>query len=234
MIAIIAAMEKELNALLPKIAIANIEVVAEKTFYVGTFLGKNVVIAKSGIGKVNAAITAAILMQKYDIEYLINTGIAGGVLPSKSGDIVVSSAVAYSDVDLTKIDSTLAFGQMDGESLCVHPHPELLAFSQKILSEDHISHRVGTIVSGDCFLTSIQALQPIMAVVPNVIACEMEGMAIALTAKHFHVPFIIIRGISDVIDAPSQLLDYFEVSEKIAKKTTDFILRFLGAFSWKK
>ena len=90
MIAIIAAMDKELNTLLDALTVASIEVFADKTFYVGTLNGKEVVIAKSGIGKVNAAVTTAILLQRYEIDYLINTGVAGGVLPSQSQDIVIA------------------------------------------------------------------------------------------------------------------------------------------------
>lgn len=227
MIAIIAAMDKELNALLDALATSEIQSVADKTFYLGTIAGKDVVIAKSGIGKVNAAVTTALLLDRFEVTCLINTGLAGGIPPSQCGDIVVSAQVAYSDVDFRAVNPELPFGQMEGEPFVLTTDPELLADAEEVLKTSGIAHRVGTLVSGDQFVTSKTQLAPVLAHLPDVVACEMEGMAVALTAWHFHVPFIIIRGISDVIEAPGQVRDYYEIASRIAAKTTDFVLRFL-------
>lgn len=234
MIAIIAAMDKELNTLLDALTVASIEVLADKTFYVGTLNGKEVVIAKSGIGKVNAAVTTAILLQRYDIDYLINTGVAGGVLPSQSQDIVIAKTLAYSDVDVTRISPNLPYGQMEGEPLSVASDPALVRQAEAILKASNTNFRVGALVSGDQFITSIDQLRPIMNVVPNVIACEMEAMAVALTAYHFSVPFLVMRGISDVLDEPSQVSDYHQIAAQIAAKTTAFVMRLVGEYSCKR
>jgi adenosylhomocysteine nucleosidase len=234
MIAIIAAMDKELNTLLDALAVSEVATIAGKTFYVGTLCGREAVIAKSGIGKVNAAVTTALLLDHYEVDHLINTGLAGGISPSKCGDIVVSSGVAYSDVDFGMINPELPFGQMEGEPFIATPDADMLKTAENILIDSKTGYRIGTIVSGDRFVTGIQELEPILKNIHNVIACEMEGMAVALTCYHFKVPFIIMRGISDVIDAPGQVHDYREISTRIAARTTGFILRFVGEFPWKK
>lgn len=227
MIAIIAAMDKELAVLRAALEPTETLEIADKTFFVGRIGTIPVVLARSGIGKVNAAVTTALLLHRFSVECLINTGIAGGVLPTRSGEIVVSSDVAYSDVDLRPVDPELPFGQMEGEPLSVPADPRLIQEAEAILSEEGIAYRTGTIVSGDQFVTSAALLEPIRRQLPHVVACEMEGMAVAVTARHFGVPFVILRGISDIVDAPGQVEDYQTLSQAIAEKTTRFLLRFL-------
>lgn len=227
MIAIIAAMDKELTTLREAMTLTETVSIAHKTFWVGRIGPTAVVIAQSGIGKVNAAVTAALLLDRYPVDCLINTGLAGGVAPTQTGDIVLSTGVAYSDVDLRAVNPELPFGQIEGEPLRLETDPVLAAEMEAILREERVAYRKGTIVSGDQFITSAAALEPIRANIPDVIACEMEGMAIALTAWHFHVPCIILRGISDVIDAPAQIQNYFAIATAIAAKTTRLLVRFL-------
>jgi adenosylhomocysteine nucleosidase len=228
MIAIIAAMEKELTVLRAALEPTETLEIADKTFFVGRIGKVPVVLARSGIGKVNAAVTTALLLDRFPVECLINTGIAGGVSPTRSGDIVVSTDVAYSDVDLRPIDPEMPFGQMEGEPLSVPADSALIREAETVLREERIAFRSGTIVSGDQFVTSISVLDPIRRQLPHVIACEMEGMAVAVTARHFRVPFVILRGISDVVDAPGQVQDYQALSQTIADRTTKFLLRFLS------
>ncbi|MFA5741426.1 MAG: 5'-methylthioadenosine/adenosylhomocysteine nucleosidase [Candidatus Izemoplasmatales bacterium] len=234
MIAIIAAMDKELHSLLDQVTIFKTEVVAEKTFFVGTLSGKDVIIAKSGIGKVNAAVTTAILLDHYAVDFVINTGLAGGIAPAKSGDIVIAADVAYSDVDFRVINPELSFGQMEGEPFLVASDIALIQLAKEVLVEFKIDFQLGTLVSGDQFVTSKKKIKMIMDNVDTVIACEMEGMAVALTCYHFKTPFIIIRGVSDMIDATKQVSDYYAISTSIAKKTTDFVIRFIEKCQWNK
>lgn len=232
MIAIIAAMDKEVKLLLSQVSIEEIETYADKIFYKGKLGQKDVIIAKSGIGKVNAAITTTILAVKYELDFIINTGVAGGLFPINSGDIVLSDGVIYSDVDVSEVDSDLPFGQMPGDPYIVHADDSLVKHASKILEELKIPFRKGIIASGDQFVTDSQKLKPLQSVIDQLFAVEMESMAVAITAHKFNIPFVIIRGISDVIDDTLQVQMYENLVDDIADMTAQFVIRFVEEYQW--
>lgn len=232
MIAIIAAMDKELKILLQHMQIDLIETIADKIFYQGKLSGKDVVVAKSGIGKVNASMTTTALCLTYDIEFIINTGVAGGLFPINSGDIVVSEGVVYSDVDVVQIDPDLPFGQMPGDPFIVYADHALLNQAVNVLNDLKLNFRKGFIASGDQFVTDSLKLKPLQNVVNHLYAVEMESMAVAMTAHKFNIPFIILRGISDVIDDTLQVQMYTNSVEDIADMTASFVISFLEGYRW--
>lgn len=232
MIAIIAAMDKELKILLNHMQIDLIETIADKIFYQGKLSGKDVVVAKSGIGKVNAAITTTALCLKYDIEFIINTGVAGGLFPINSGDIVVSEGVVYSDVDVVQIDPELPYGQMPGDPFIVYADNDLIDKTINTLNQMKLNYRKGIIASGDQFVTDSMKLKPLQTVIDHLYAVEMESMSVAMTAFKFNIPFVIIRGISDVIDDTLQVQMYTNSVEDIADMTASFVISFLEGYRW--
>jgi len=232
MIAIIAAMDKEIKILLDHMQIEEIETIADKIFYKGTLVGKEVVVAKSGVGKVNAAITTTALCLKYDIEFIVNTGVAGGLFPINSGDLVVSEGVVYSDVDVVEIDPDLAFGHMPGDPFIVSADEDLVKKAIKTLNELKLNYRKGIIASGDQFVTDSLKLKPLQSVIDHLYAVEMESMAVAMTAHKFNVPFVIIRGISDVIDDTLQVQMYNNSVDEIADMTASFVIKFIEDYRW--
>ena len=232
MIAIIAAMDKEIKHLLSQVSIEEIETIADKIFYKGKLGQKEVIIAKSGIGKVNAAMTASILAVKYDVDFIINTGVAGGLFPINSGDVVLSEGVVYSDVDVRVVDSELPFGQMPGDPFIVHADESLVNHAAKILEELKMPFRKGIIASGDQFVTDSQNLKPLQSVIDQLYAVEMESMAVAITAHKFNIPFVIIRGISDVIDDTLQVQMYENLVDDIADMTAEFVIHFVEDYQW--
>ena len=232
MFAIIAAMDKELKILLNHMQIDLIETIADKIFYQGKLSGKDVVVAKSGIGKVNAAITTTALCLKYDIEFIINTGVAGGLFPINSGDIVVSEGVVYSDVDVVQIDPELPYGQMPGDPFIVYADNDLIDKTINTLNQMKLNYRKGIIASGDQFVTDSMKLKPLQTVIDHLYAVEMESMSVAMTAFKFNIPFVIIRGISDVIDDTLQVQMYTNSVEDIADMTASFVISFLEGYRW--
>jgi adenosylhomocysteine nucleosidase len=226
MIAIIGAMDLELETLLNALENREIHTIADKTFHVGSIAQHDVVIAKSGIGKVNAAMTASMLIIKYKPEYLINIGVAGGVKPTQIGDIVVASGICYSDVSLEAIDR-LPFGKMGTDPLIVEPDQPLRNRVVSILTKQNIHFHQGLVASGDSFVVCRAFLKPIENVVGPVLACEMEGMAIAIVCHKFMVPFVSLRGISDVVDSSDQEETYRISVDDIAKKTAALALAIL-------
>jgi len=226
MIGIIGAMDKEIDLLLSQMTMEHRDEISDKIFYIGKIADKEIVIVKSGIGKVNATITTTLLLNSYPIEYVLNIGIAGGLSPVKVGEIVLANEVSYSDVDLTAIDD-VPYGQMIGDPLSISTDSKLLQKAKYIFEDLGITAHIGGLVSGDQFVTDIELLKPIMAVKDKVISCEMEGMAIAMTCYKFNTPFLSIRGISDVVSSTDQKQVYQDISEIIAKQTSEFVIHFL-------
>lgn len=226
MIGIIGAIDYELNYFFQHMIIAKTEIIGDKTFYVGKIKNHSVVVVKSGIGKVNAAITATTLIERYDVRLIINTGVAGGLEPTAVGDIIIAANIAYFDVSLTEIDD-VPYGQMGSDPLLVSPKRDYILKAQKIFDDLGYSYRVGNLVSGDKFVTKVRDLAKIRKHVKDIFAVEMEGMAIGLTCHKFNRDFISIRGISDIIESANQSKSYRDVVKEVAKKTSEFVLAFL-------
>lgn len=199
---IIGAMESEIKEL--EVVLQNKETVeyAGLVFFCGFFGGKNVVIVKSGIGKVNAALCAQALILKFNVTRIINTGIAGAL---RSGlrvfDFVISSAAVYHDFDTTAFGYKM--GQVPGMAE-QFPADEALgnlaleAFEKTEFAKEHKAVK-GVIASGDQFISDSKQKKTIQANFDP--ACvEMEGAAIAHACYLNKIPFVIVRCMSDMAD----------------------------------
>ncbi|MFK4998928.1 5'-methylthioadenosine/adenosylhomocysteine nucleosidase [Bacillus sp. N9] len=167
-------------------------------FYKGTLDGENIVLVRSGVGKVNAAACAQVLVDHFGVDYLINSGVAGGLSPDVTvGDIVISTDAVQHDVDVTVFGKDPGvIARMDVSNFTADEKLiELAQTSTEGLSED-IKVVKGTIASGDQFIASAEKKDWIYQTFsPH--AVEMEGAAIAHVAYLNDVPFVIIRSISD-------------------------------------
>ena len=169
----------------------------------------NIVVRASGIGKVNAAVAAYKLIAEDGVDAIINTGCAGGVDPTVGiGDVVIGSACAYHDVWCGVENEA---GQIQGLPVLFEAEPTLL---RKIAAEFGADPKVhiGTICTGDQFLTSAKDDAKIKAVRPDALACDMEAAAIAQVCYKLGVPFIAYKVISDVhydADKSCQMYDDF-------------------------
>jgi adenosylhomocysteine nucleosidase len=227
MIGIIGAIDHELTNFFHEMLIERTEIIADKTFYIGKIHNHEVTLVKSGVGKVNAAITTTLLIKHFNSRMIINSGVAGGIKPMKIGDIILTNGISYFDVSLTAIDD-IPYGKMGSDPLVVNTDEHLLAKAEKVFKELGYEYQIGKVVSGDKFVTRDKDLRKIMKHVDNVLGVEMEGMAIAITAHKFDVPFLSIRGVSDIINTTSQSKVYREVVKEVAEKTTKFVISFLG------
>ncbi len=197
-IGIIGAMEEEVEILREKMEIETTETVAGMEFYKGILDGENIVLVRSGVGKVNAAACTQVLVDHFGVDYLINSGVAGGLGPDVTvGDIVISTDAVQHDVDIT------ALGEEPGvisrmETSIFTADEKLIQLAQSAaegLSEDiHVFQ--GRIASGDQFIASPEHKAKISETF-SPYAVEMEGAAIAHVAHLNDVPFVIIRAISD-------------------------------------
>lgn len=109
-IGIIGAMQIEIDLLLEKLVIQEEQTIAGMPFYIGEFMGTEVIIARSGVGKVNAAACAQTLIHKFNVDSIINTGVAGGLHPDvKVGDVVISTNVTHHDVSKNQMKNYSRF-----------------------------------------------------------------------------------------------------------------------------
>jgi adenosylhomocysteine nucleosidase len=212
MIGIIGAMEDEVTLLRGALENAHGEKNGDFEFCSGTLQGKPVVLLRCGIGKVNAAVGCALLINAYRPELVVNTGSAGGIDPDlKFGDAIISDGLVYHDVDITAF--SYAPGQLPGQPQ-IFPVPEDLIRraeqavdelkAEKILPGD-FTHRRGLIGSGDVFMHDPERIALVRGVFPHMKAVEMEGAAIAHCCRLFSVPALIIRALSDIAGAESPL-----------------------------
>jgi len=221
---IIGAMEPEVAILKAKLTDASSTEHAGYTFHQGQLDGSDVVIVQSGIGKVAAALATAILIDRFDVDYVVNTGSAGGFDATlKVGDIVVSSEVRYHDVDLTVFGYEV--GQLPANPAAFIPHADLVAAAKKgieqlsqtaiqNIKEQSIKAIIGLITTGDTFMTKEEDIAKARNNFPSMVAVEMEGAAIAQACLQLKTPFVIIRSLSDIAgkESPHTFEEYLETA----------------------
>lgn len=204
-IAIIGAMEEEVALLRSNISDAQSVTVANSEFTSGTMHGADVVLVKSGIGKVNAAMTTSIVMEKFQPDVLLNTGSAGGFDPELTvGDVIISSEVRHHDVDVT------AFGYEYGQvpnmpaAYIADENVKNVAIKQAEAIEG-IQVKEGLIATGDSFMNDPVRVEALRDKFTGLQALEMEAAAIAQVAHQYGVPFVVIRSLSDIAGKESDL-----------------------------
>lgn len=190
-------MEPEVELLKNAMLVEKEEEIAHTTAYKGTLNGQNIVLVQSGIGKVNASIITALLLERYDIDYVINTGVAGAMGENlKVTDMVVSTEVLHHDVDATNFG--YSFGQVPGMPAVYTSDEMLVRQSLAALSlNDEVSGSSGLVVSGDSFIDSDAEKEYILGNFKDAMCVDMESASIAQTCWQFNTPFVIIRSMSD-------------------------------------
>ena len=192
------------------------------SFFEGNIFSKECVLVECGIGKVNAARTTQILIDKYDIEYVVNIGTAGGIKDDlKVTDIVIAEKLVQYDFDITAFGHEK--GYITGIGKYINSDKELLEKCKdtiQVLDEekDYNVH-VGIVASGDIFCTDKNIANNIYEEF-NAICVEMEGAAIAQTCLLDNIPFIVIRSISDTPSGNNNITfdEYLKISSKRGAK----------------
>jgi len=221
MVGIIVAEPKELEAVEEKMKEQKKQQIYELNFIEGKISEQKCVVVKSsGVGKVNAARTAQILINNYNPDYIINIGVAGSLKNNLNiGDIVIGEKVVQHDFDLT------AFGRKKGEinniGRTIEATPELVEKCKKVIQEIFTDGKnkikIGTIATGDIFCTKNEMKEEITKEF-SADCIEMEGAAIAQVCKLDNIHFIVIRSISDKVDGSNEIQfeTYLETASKIS------------------
>ena len=227
MIGIIGAMDEEVQQIIDVMTIEKTVERASMQFHCGMLEGKQVIIVRSGIGKVNAAICAQILVDLFGVNAIINTGIAGSLKPEINIlDVVISNEVVHHDVDATAFGYPLGqVPRVDTLAFQADAHMIEIAKESCAAAVPEIHMFTGRVVSGDQFISDEQTKARIVENFDG-FCTEMEGASIAQTAYMNHIPFVILRTISDKADKSVEM-EYSQFEAKAIHNSVLLIKEFI-------
>lgn len=223
-IGIIVAMQEELEEVLKIMSDIEEKEIYGISFVDGKIEKEKVVVVKSGVGKVNAARTTQILIDKLDVTKVINVGSAGALNPSLNiGDIVIANKLIQHDFDITAFNHKKGYITGVGDYIyCDENLINKLKKAENKLENKTYNIKTGTIASGDIFCTEINMKNKIYSKF-NADCVEMEGAAIAQVCYLDKIPFIVIRSISDSPNGNNAIV--FDEFVKLASKRCASILK---------
>jgi adenosylhomocysteine nucleosidase len=231
-IALMGAMQEELSAVLARMQDARCEIVAGRQFWQGQFHGHAVVAVLSGIGKVAAAITATVLIEKYQVQRILFTGVAGGLARHvKVGDVVVGAELLQHDMDASPLFpqyevplvGRARFHADKAMTAC------LIESAKQALPQAQVHS--GLIISGDQFVSSASESQRLQANLSDALAVEMEGAALAQVCHAYGIPMAVVRTLSDRADDDAHT-DFTKFVQDVASPysaaiVSEFLKRFI-------
>lgn len=226
-IGIIAAMNEEIASIKKLMSDISVKKIYELEFTLGTIHSKNVVLVKCGVGKVNAARTTQILIDNFDLEYVINVGTAGGLNEKiEIGDVVIAEKLVQHDFDITAGGHEKGYISHTGTYF--YSDEELVNKSKKIIENMNEDFKAitGLIATGDIFVQDINIKDRIKEEF-DADCTEMEGAAIAQVCYLDKVPFIVIRSISDKPNGNNSI-DFEKFLELACERYSKFIDIFLN------
>ena len=227
--AIVSAMHEELSAVLALMPDESRQVAAGREFWVGHLHGREVVAVLSRIGKVAAATTAAVLIERFGVGEIVFTGVAGGLGAGvEVADVVVAESFLQHDLDASPIFPRYEVPLYGTARFAADPAltARLAAAVQRALPDQRL-HR-GLVISGDRFVSTDAECRALRSALPQALAVEMEGAAVAQVCHDFGVPFAAVRTISDrAVDAAH--LDFARFVREVASRHSAAIVQALLA-----
>lgn len=224
-IGIIGAMDEEIALLLENMNEKKEQTIAGTLFVQGYLLGKKVVLLKSGIGKVNAALATTIMHEHYSPSYVINTGSAGGFSDElKVGDIVISSEVVHHDVDVTAF--RYEYGQVPGMPAMFEADSYLIERAEEAVRNLSVRSATGVIATADSFMDDPDRVTFVRGKFPTMIAAEMEAAAVAQVCYLYDKPFVVLRALSDIAGKNSSI-SFDQFLTTAAKNATKIIMEMI-------
>lgn len=220
MIGIIFAMKEELDEFLKLVNNIEEKKIFDLTFYLCNLEDKKLVLVESGVGKVNAARTTQVLIDKMNVDFVFNIGVAGSVSNYVNVlDIVIGTKQVQHDFDITAFNHEK--GYIPNVGVYISSDNKLLDIARNIKTEANIHE--GVIASGDIFVTEPEMSRKIFNKF-NALAVEMEGASIAQVCYLCNIPYLVIRSISDSPHAnDNNKLTYEEFLEKSSKLVSNYL-----------
>jgi adenosylhomocysteine/aminodeoxyfutalosine nucleosidase len=221
-LAIMGAMQEEVEPLLANFENINIVEYANNKFYEVNLSGLDIVIAYSKIGKVFASLTASIMIEKFGCDTLLFSGVAGGINPKlQIGDLIIADKLCQHDLDITAFGHP--YGYVPEGKVFVETTKYLRDVAIKVANENNLKVIEGTIATGDQFVHSSQRKEFIEKTF-NADALEMEGASVAVVCDALNIPFFILRAISDTADMDAGF-DFDEFLKSSAKNSADYLIK---------
>ena len=231
-IAVIGAMGCEIEDVKKEMIDLKEENYADLKIFTGTINNKFIILAQSGVGKVNAALTTQYIIDIFKPNIIINTGVAGGIADGIDvGDIVIGTYLVQYDFDVTALGYARGYmitGEEKDKPTKYYCDKQLIEKFQTSLEKNMPKEKIhqGIIASGDKFLSGMEIKKEINDYF-GAIAVEMEGCAIAQVATRNKIPFVVTRAISDLADGKvAEYQTEFEMKvSQISAKTIKLFLQ---------
>jgi len=219
------AMREELEPVLEEVEVKEIVEYARNKFYLAKFNGLDLVLAYSKIGKVNAATTATVLVEKFGAETILFSGVAGAIDSDlKIGDLIIATKTCQHDIDLTVFDYEPGF--IPESKIFFECDENLNNIAKEAAKKLDIKLKEGIIASGDQFIHSKEK-KDFIAKTFNANAIEMEGGAVGCVTWTLEVPFFMLRAISDTAEEGAGV-DFDEFLEESSKVSARFLIEMLS------
>lgn len=221
-IAIMGAMPEEIAPLLEKVGEYKLSEYAGNKYYEASYKGHNLVIAYSKIGKVFSTLTATTMLQKFGAEVLLFSGVAGAINPKlKIGNLIAATKLCQHDLDITAFGHP--YGYVPEGKQFIEADAALIAKAKEVAMEMDVELMEGIIATGDQFVAD-PVRNKWIGETFNADALEMEGASVACVCDAMHVPFFILRSISDAADMDASFsFDEFLLSS--AQESANFIIK---------
>ena len=220
------AMPEEVEPIVAKLDNLIETIYGANKYYEGLYNGQEVVVAYSKIGKVFATLTATMLIEKFDCDMLLFSGVAGAISDElKIGDLIIADGLCQHDLDITAFGHPYGFVP-EGE-VCIPTDVNLRNIAKEIAKQKGLTLKEGVIATGDQFVANAQRKDWIGDTF-KADALEMEGASVAVVCNALDVPFFILRAISDSADMDASF-NFDEFLESSAKISADFILSMVDA-----
>jgi adenosylhomocysteine/aminodeoxyfutalosine nucleosidase len=223
-IAIMGAMPEEIAPILEKLGTYKTTQYAKNTYYEASYKGVDLVIAYSKIGKVFSTLTATTMIEHFDAQKLLFSGVAGAISPTlKVGDLIVANRLSQHDLDITAFGHP--FGFVPEGAVFVEADKEMIELSKEVAHEMGKTVQEGTIATGDQFVANEERKNWIGDTF-KADALEMEGGSVAVVCNALDIPFFILRAISDAADMDASF-SFEEFLETSAIISAEFVMKMI-------
>jgi adenosylhomocysteine/aminodeoxyfutalosine nucleosidase len=224
-IGIMGAMREEIEPILELVTEIDTEIdYANNKYYKAKYNNYELIIAYSKIGKVNSALTAATMIEKFNIDLLLFSGVAGAINENlKIGDLIIATKLCQHDLDITAFGHP--YGYVPESKVFVKSDDRLNQVAKKVAKKLNIKLLEGIIATGDQFIADNEKKEWIRKTF-NADALEMEGASVGFVCDALNIPFFILRAISDSADMDAGF-DFDKFLEGSAKNSAKFLIEML-------